>query len=202
MLCHNDEKLIGNSHHSVQKDSIDYPFCISSSVENKTVISPKLSVIMLTYNHEKYIAQAIEGVLMQQTDFKFELIVANDHSTDATESVIKKYREKYPDIIKGFNNEKNLGPKINYIKAFKETKGIYIASCEGDDYWTDIRKNYRNKLNFSTIFLNMVSVVMGLIKLTLTTQLLKVQLKISNSNTNTTLKLPSTFFLVVGLQKH
>lgn len=95
---------------------------------------------MLTYNHEKFIGDAIEGVLMQQTDFPFELIVANDHSTDNTEAIVQGFRNKYPDKIKGYNNEKNLGPKFNFIKAFGETAGEYIAICEGDDYWTDPKK--------------------------------------------------------------
>ncbi len=100
----------------------------------------KLSIIMLTYNHEKFIAEAIEGVLMQETNFDFELLVANDHSTDRTEDVVAEYRERHPGIIKGFNNKKNLGPRFNFIKAYETTNGDYIAMCEGDDFWTDPAK--------------------------------------------------------------
>lgn len=100
----------------------------------------KVSVIMLTYNHEKYIAKAIEGVLMQQTDFPVELIVANDCSTDGTEEIVERYRQKKPGIVKGYYNKKNLGPRYNFIKAFSYADGDYIAMCEGDDYWTDSSK--------------------------------------------------------------
>ena len=97
----------------------------------------KVSIIMLTYNHEKFIAAAIEGVLVQQANFSFELIVANDHSTDYTEAIVETYRGKSPAIIKGFCNKKNLGPRFNFIKAYSRAAGEYIALCEGDDYWRD-----------------------------------------------------------------
>lgn len=97
----------------------------------------KVSIIMLTYNHEKYISDAIEGVLLQETNFTFELIVANDCSVDGTEQLIESYRKKNPEIVKGFNNKKNIGPKLNFVKAYGEARGEYIAMCEGDDYWTD-----------------------------------------------------------------
>lgn len=97
----------------------------------------KVSIIMLTYNHEKFIEQALKGVLVQETNFPFELIVANDCSTDNTEEIIKAYRNKFPVIIKGYDNKRNLGPRYNFIKAYGKTTGEYIAMCEGDDYWTD-----------------------------------------------------------------
>jgi glycosyltransferase involved in cell wall biosynthesis len=92
---------------------------------------------MLVYNHEKFINDAIEGVLMQKTNFDIELIVANDHSTDLTEQVVEYYRKKNPVIVKGYCNEKNLGPRFNFIKAYSKVTGEYVAMCEGDDYWTD-----------------------------------------------------------------
>ncbi|MDN3655876.1 glycosyltransferase family 2 protein [Ferruginibacter paludis] len=100
----------------------------------------KVSVIMLAYNHEKFIKDAIEGVVLQKTNFDIELIIANDHSKDQTEQVIEQYRMKYPVIVKGFCNEKNLGPRFNFIKAYSQATGKYIAMCEGDDYWTDLNK--------------------------------------------------------------
>lgn len=100
----------------------------------------KLSVIMLTYNHEKYIAEAIEGVLLQKTNFGFELIVANDHSADGTEAIVEDYRSRYPTIVKGYYNKKNIGPRFNFIKAYGKAGGEFIAMCEGDDYWTDPNK--------------------------------------------------------------
>lgn len=98
---------------------------------------PMVSVWMITYNHDKYIAEAIEGVLKQQTQFKFELIIGEDGSTDGTARIVKEYTKKYPDIIKARFNNPNIGMMPNMIKTLKECSGKYIALCEGDDYWTD-----------------------------------------------------------------
>ncbi len=92
---------------------------------------------MLTYNHEKFIAQAIEGVMMQQTDFKYELVISEDCSTDGTRIICRKFQEKYPDKIKLLLPEKNLGVIKNSISTLRECTGKYIAICEGDDFWTD-----------------------------------------------------------------
>ena len=96
-----------------------------------------VSTIMITYNHNPYISQAIEGFLLQKTNFKIELIIADDASTDQTQEIIKKYYKSYPDIIKPILREKNIGANLNWIDAFKKCSGKYIALCEGDDYWTD-----------------------------------------------------------------
>ncbi len=99
-----------------------------------------VSVLMLTYNHQEFIAQAIEGVLSQKTTFDIELIIANDYSTDNTDSIIKKIIEKdnnAKEKIKYINNSKNIGMQPNFILAYNHCKGKYIAECEGDDYWTD-----------------------------------------------------------------
>jgi glycosyltransferase involved in cell wall biosynthesis len=99
-----------------------------------------VSVLMLTYNHQDFIAQAIEGVLSQKTTFDIELIIANDYSTDNTDSIIKKIIEKdnnAKEKIKYINNSKNIGMQPNFILAYNHCKGKYIAECEGDDYWTD-----------------------------------------------------------------
>lgn len=96
-----------------------------------------VSVCMITYNHEKFIGDAIEGVLMQQTDFPVELIIGEDCSTDNTRKIVLQYTEKYPDIIRLLLPESNLGMMKNFIKTMEAAKGKYIALCEGDDYWTD-----------------------------------------------------------------
>jgi glycosyltransferase involved in cell wall biosynthesis len=96
-----------------------------------------VSVDMITYIHEKFIAQAIEGVLMQKTSFPFELVIGEDYSTDNTAAIVAEYAQKYPDIIKARCNKKNLGMLINGFKTLQECTGKYIALCEGDDYWTD-----------------------------------------------------------------
>jgi len=106
-------------------------------MQNSETETPLVSVWMITYNHEKYIAQAIEGVLMQKTNFKIELIIGEDCSTDNTAQIIKEYAKKYPSIIKPRFNQPNMGVMPNMIKTLNECTGKYIALCEGDDYWTD-----------------------------------------------------------------
>lgn len=96
-----------------------------------------VSVHMITYNHEKYIAQAIEGVLMQETTFDYELVISDDSSPDNTLNIIKEYQERYPKIIRVIHREKNLGSMKNFFDTFNYCNAKYIAICEGDDYWTD-----------------------------------------------------------------
>jgi glycosyltransferase involved in cell wall biosynthesis len=96
-----------------------------------------LSVCCVTYNHEKYIAQAMEGFVMQKTDFNFEIIVGEDCSTDATRKILEDYVAKYPDKIRLITSSHNVGAIHNGIRVFKAVRGKYIAICDGDDYWTD-----------------------------------------------------------------
>ncbi len=97
----------------------------------------KVSILTITYNHEKYIARAIESFLMQKTDFPFEIIIADDASTDKNQEIIKAFRDKYPKVIKPILRKENLEPNDNWLDAVCHCKGKYIALCEGDDYWTD-----------------------------------------------------------------
>lgn len=103
-------------------------------------VNPLVSVWMITYNHEKFIEQAIESVLIQKTDFDFELVIGEDNSTDNTAQIIKKYQTKYPNIVKVVFNKPNLGVMQNMIQTMERCKGEYIAMLEGDDYWTDENK--------------------------------------------------------------
>lgn len=96
-----------------------------------------VSVCMITYNHEKYISQAIEGVLMQEAFFNIELIIADDCSTDKTLQICRYYQKKHPDIVRIINRKANLGVIPNFIDCLKASTGKYIALCEGDDYWID-----------------------------------------------------------------
>ena len=96
---------------------------------------PLVSVKMITYNHAPYIAQAIEGVLQQKTDYPFELVIGEDCSTDGTREIVFEYEKKYPDIIRVITSEKNVGMKKNGYRTTKACRGKYIAFCEGDDYW-------------------------------------------------------------------
>jgi glycosyltransferase involved in cell wall biosynthesis len=98
---------------------------------------PLLTVTMITYNHEKYISQAIEGVVSQVTNFKFVLLIGEDYSTDITREIIKSYQKKYPNIIKLKLPERNIGVNANSISNKVLCSGKYIAENEGDDYWTD-----------------------------------------------------------------
>jgi len=98
---------------------------------------PLVSVCMITYNHEKYIAQAIEGVLLQITDFRYELVIGEDCSLDGTRSICVDYQRKHPETIRLYLREHNLGMMPNFIETFQACSGKYIALCEGDDYWID-----------------------------------------------------------------
>ncbi|MDN3676704.1 glycosyltransferase [Flavobacterium paronense] len=103
---------------------------------------PTVSVCMITYGHEKFIAEAINSVLMQECDFDVELIIANDCSPDQTDQVIQNSIANHPKAswIRYFKHDKNLGMMSNFIFALQQCKGDYIALCEGDDYWTDSSK--------------------------------------------------------------
>jgi len=96
-----------------------------------------ISVLIITYNHEKYIAEAIEGALLQQCSYSIEIVIGDDCSKDETTAICKKFAEKYPGKIKLLLNEHNIGMMPNFIKTFGACTGKYIAMCEGDDYWTD-----------------------------------------------------------------
>ncbi len=103
---------------------------------------PLVSVVCITYNHELYIRDAIEGFLMQETDFPFEIIIHDDASTDRTAEIVKEYATQYPKIIKTIlqsENQYSKGKRVLSI-AWAQAQGEYIALCEGDDYWIDSRK--------------------------------------------------------------
>lgn len=99
--------------------------------------SPDISIAMLTYNHEKFICEAIESVLMQKTNYKYKIIIAEDFSTDKTRKIVLDYQKKYPDKIKLILQDKNVGASQNNIDLLSNLEGKYIAALEGDDYWTD-----------------------------------------------------------------
>ena len=107
-------------------------------MDNKTMVS----ICCITYNQEKYIKQAIESFLMQKTNFKYEIIIHDDASTDNTANIIKEYENKYPDIIKPIYQKENQYSKgKSALKAtIDNATGKYIAFCEGDDYWSDNEK--------------------------------------------------------------
>jgi len=100
----------------------------------------KISVIVTSYNHEKYIKQCIESILMQKGDFELEIIIGDDFSKDNTTKILKYYEKEYSDIICLLPSKKNMGVTKNLKRCLKKVKGEYVAICEGDDYWTDIYK--------------------------------------------------------------
>lgn len=114
-------------------------------------MKPKVSIICITYNQEKYITKTLDSFLMQKTDFNFEVLVHDDASTDGTVGIIKKYQKKFPDVIKPIFEKENQYSKMNWYfinDMYVNAKGKYIAVCEGDDYWT-----YEYKLQKQVDFL-------------------------------------------------
>lgn len=99
-----------------------------------------VSICCITYNHEKYIAEALDGFLMQETSFKYEILIGEDCSSDDTKAILADYRARYPDRIQVFSSETNLGAVKNFTNVLKKSKGKYIAFCDGDDFWTDAKK--------------------------------------------------------------
>ena len=102
-----------------------------------------VSVVCIAYNHEKYIRDALDGFVNQKTNFKFEVLINDDASTDGTADIIREYEKKYPEIIKPIyqtENQYSKGIRITNEILLPKAKGKYVAHCEGDDYWCDENK--------------------------------------------------------------
>lgn len=102
-----------------------------------------VSVFCTVYNHEKYIRKCLDGFIAQKTDFKFEVLVHDDASTDNSADIIREYEEKYPEIIRPiYQTENQYSQGIGITKEFflPIARGKYFAWCEGDDYWLDPNK--------------------------------------------------------------
>lgn len=106
-----------------------------------------VSVIVVTYNHELYIREALQSIVDQKVNFKYEVIVANDASTDGTLKIIHEFEKNYPEIFVVQNNEKNLGILNNVIKLTSLVSGKYFAILDGDDYWSYEYK-LQNQIDF------------------------------------------------------
>ena len=102
-------------------------------MKNKEII---VSVIVLAYNQENFIGCALDSILMQNTDFPYEILVGDDCSTDDTPNILREYASRHPDRIRLFLREENLGAARNSYELLLQSKGRYLAFCEGDDYWT------------------------------------------------------------------
>ncbi len=99
----------------------------------------KISIVMITYNHEGYITQAIRSVLDQQCNYEIQFVISNDCSTDNTDGAIRKIiqGDARAECITYIHHEKNVGMMANFLSALKLCTGDYIAILDGDDYWTD-----------------------------------------------------------------
>lgn len=111
--------------------------------------NPKVSVLMLAYNQEAYIDEAISSVVWQRASFPFELIIGDDASTDGTLARCEEWRRRYPDIIRILPPEPNMGLARNFIRLYNAARGQYIAICEADDYWIS-----KHKLQIQADFLD------------------------------------------------
>ena len=100
----------------------------------------KVSVLMVTYNHERYLASALESVLAQETDFDFEVVVGEDCSTDGTRGIAREYEARHPGKVRLLLRETNLGMMRNFEDTYRNCRGRYVALLDGDDYWTCPRK--------------------------------------------------------------
>ncbi|MDE5683220.1 MAG: glycosyltransferase family 2 protein [Muribaculaceae bacterium] len=103
-------------------------------------MTPKVSVIVCTYNQEDTIGAALDSILAQQTDFDFEVVVADDCSADRTPAICREYAERYPGKVRAILNDENKGIADNYYDTLYECRGKYIADLAGDDLWTDPNK--------------------------------------------------------------
>lgn len=95
---------------------------------------------MKTYNHEKFIAKAIDSALVQEVNFPYEIVIGEDCSTDNTRNIVIDYKNKYPDKIRLLLHQENIGMRKNFMQLLKSCSGRYIAELEGDDYWTSSQK--------------------------------------------------------------
>src|SRR6202022_1084614 len=96
----------------------------------------KLSVTMITYNHERFIAQAIESALAQRVEFDYEIVIGEDLSTDNTRAIVLDFARRYPDRILPILRDRNIGAMRNFAQTIAACRGQYLAFLEGDDYWT------------------------------------------------------------------
>lgn len=107
-------------------------------MQEKMMVSPKVTVCVVCYNQEQFIAQCLQSIVDQVTDFSFDVLVSDDCSKDNTRAVIEDFAERYPEIIKPLWREKNLGAYQNFLQTHQTAvagSALYICHCDGDDYW-------------------------------------------------------------------
>jgi glycosyltransferase involved in cell wall biosynthesis len=96
----------------------------------------KVSVLMVTFNHARFIAQAIESVLSQATRFDFEVVIGEDCSTDGTREIVRSYARAHPEKIRVLSRDRNIGALPNFAETLQACRGEYVAQLDGDDFWT------------------------------------------------------------------
>lgn len=117
------------SHESTDEDAMEV------SDKDRLAKIPLVSVLMVAYNHADYIAEAIEGVVSQQCDFPFELVIGEDNSRDETKNIVMNYQLRYPSIIRVVHSATNVGAGANFQRIVSKARGEYVAFCDGDDHW-------------------------------------------------------------------
>ena len=115
--------------------------------DNSHLAERFVSVVVITYNHEKYVRQALDSILMQNVSFAFEILIGDDCSTDQTAEIIEEYQQRFPHIIKAILRSENIGATKNLYDLFLKCAGEYIAILDGDDFWTDKLK-LQTQINF------------------------------------------------------
>jgi glycosyltransferase involved in cell wall biosynthesis len=113
---------------------------------NDNIETPMVSVLVITYNQEKYISETLESIINQEHSYSIEIIIGDDCSTDNTREIIQKYKKNYPSIIKIIFNKTNLGLIKNYYNIVSKCKGKYFMVCAGDDYW--LPGKIKNQVDF------------------------------------------------------
>lgn len=132
-----------------------YQYKVVEAYPTKVKSSPLVSICVQTYQHVDYIKQCLDGILMQQTDFEFEILIGDDASEDGTREICIEYADKYPNKVKLFlhHRENNISiegtptGRFNFAYNLYMAKGKYIAICEGDDYWID-RSKLQKQVDF------------------------------------------------------
>ena len=114
--------------------------CEEMSDADRLCQTPLVSVMMITYNHEPYIREAVESIMAQVAPFEYELLIGEDCSNDNTRLIAEQLQKEYPDRIRLFYSDRNIGWNYNIERLRRRVRGKYIAWCEGDDYWTDTEK--------------------------------------------------------------
>lgn len=116
------------------------------AIHTKYSVKPTVSTAIVCYNHEDFLVEAIESALEQQGNFSHEILISDDGSTDNTKSIINHYIKKYPGKIRDISRGGNFGISSNYKHCFGQATGKYVAILEGDDYWTDKSKNFKQAM--------------------------------------------------------